>query len=276
MHEEATRRLEIAAALRDAIDHDELVVYFQPIVDVSSGRTLGAETLVRWQNPERGWLEPSEFIPVAEATSLVVPLGRWVLLDACRKVQEWKERGIAADSFYISINLSAHHLQDPDVVHDVTAALELSGLSAAALVLEVTESALIEDLTKAGSTLATLKCLGLRIAVDDFGTGYSSLSYLSNFPIDVIKLDKSFIDGVATTAEGETMARAVLALAHTLGLTAIAEGVEDAEQARTLEHLGCHIAQGFFFARPMPAGEMAALLEHQSRIFGKRVSHTRS
>jgi EAL domain-containing protein (putative c-di-GMP-specific phosphodiesterase class I) len=264
MHEEARQRLEVAAELRNAIDNDELVVYYQPIVDIASGRTLGAEALVRWQHPLRGLLSPVMFIPIAETTGLIVPLGRWVLHEACRTTEEWKQAGIAADSFYVSVNLSARHVQDENVLRDVTAALEASGLAAEALVLEVTESALIEDVDRAAATLATLKDLGLRIAVDDFGTGYSSLAYLSDFPIDVIKLDKSFIDRVATTVDGETMVRAVVDLARTLGLTAIAEGVEHADQAAALEHLGCQLAQGFVFAHPMPANDMAALLERQS------------
>jgi diguanylate cyclase (GGDEF)-like protein/PAS domain S-box-containing protein len=264
MHEEARLRLEIAAELRGAIENNELVVFYQPIVDVASGRTRGAEALVRWQHPHRGFLAPNAFIPIAEATGLIVPLGRWVLDEACRRTAEWKRAGLATESFYVSVNLSARHVQDENVLGDVSTALEDSGLAAKALVIEVTESALIEDLVPAAATLARLKKLGLRIAVDDFGTGYSSLAYLSNFPLDIIKLDKSFIDRVATTADGETMVRAVVALAHTLGLTAIAEGVEHGDQAVALEHLGCRLAQGYLFARPMPANDMAALLEQQS------------
>jgi len=264
MHEEARQRLEVAAELRSAIDNHDLVVYYQPIVDLETGRTLGAEALVRWQHPHRGLLSPVTFIPIAETTGLIVPLGRWVLHEACRKTAAWKEAGIADDTFYVSVNLSARHVQDENVLRDVSAALDVSGLAAEALVLEVTESALIEDLNPAAAALATLKQLGVRIAVDDFGTGYSSLAYLSNFPLDIIKLDKSFIDRVATTVDGETMVRAVVDLAHTLGLTAIAEGVEHADQAAALKFLGCRLAQGFVFARPMPANDMAALLERQS------------
>jgi diguanylate cyclase (GGDEF)-like protein/PAS domain S-box-containing protein len=264
MHVEANRRLEIAAELPGAIEHHEFVVYYQPIVDVGSGRTLGAEALVRWQHPLRGLVGPNEFIPTAEATGLIIPLGRWVLDEACRNAAAWKAAGIADESFYVSVNVSACQVQDDRVLHDVSTALAASGLAAASLMLEVTETSLLEDLNPAGSTLATLKALGLRIAVDDFGTGYSSLAYLSNFPLDIIKLDKSFIDRVATTAHGETMVRAVVDLARNLGLTAIAEGVEHADQAVALEHLGCQLAQGFLFARPMPASDLVALLERQT------------
>jgi EAL domain-containing protein (putative c-di-GMP-specific phosphodiesterase class I) len=215
-------------------------------------------------------LGPNEFIPIAETTGSIIPLGRWVLHEACRKTAEWKAAGIADDAFYVSVNLSAHQVQDDNILDDVCEALEGSGLAARALVLEVTETALIEDLNPAGATLATLRHLGLRIAVDDFGTGYSSLAYLSNFPLDIIKLDKSFVDRVASNAEGERMVRAVVDLARTLGLTAIAEGVEQRNQALALEHLGCQLAQGFLFARPMPANELSALLERQAEPFVKR------
>ena len=260
MHEEASHRLEVAAELRGAIEGGELVVFYQPIVEVSTGRVRGAEALVRWQHPQRGLLAPSEFIPIAESTGLIVPLGRWVLLEACRQTQQWKDAGLADKSFYMSVNLSARHVVDETVLGDVRTALDVSGLAPGALVLEVTETTLIADLKRAGSALAALKRLGIRIAVDDFGTGYSSLAYLSNFPIDLIKVDKSFIDRVASSAEGETMVRAVVELAHTIGLSAIAEGVEHADQVVALEHLGCQFAQGFVFARPMPAEDMAAML----------------
>jgi EAL domain-containing protein (putative c-di-GMP-specific phosphodiesterase class I) len=263
MHDEARSRLGLVAELQKAIADDELVVFYQPIVDMGSGRMIGAEALVRWLNPRRGLIMPNDFIPIAESSGLVVPVGRWVLAEACRATKEWKDAGIVDDDFYISVNLSARHLQDQTVVRDVNAALDASGLPASSLVLEVTETGLIEDLNPAGSTLAKLKVLGLRVAVDDFGTGYSSLAYLSSFPIDIIKIDKSFVDQLIVSVEGERMVRAVIDLARTLGLTAIAEGIEGEEQAVVLRRLGCPLAQGYLFARPMPAEDMATARDRQ-------------
>ncbi len=265
MHDEAERRRVVAAELRGAIDRNELVVFYQPIVEVHSGITRGAEALVRWEHPQRGMVLPDDFIPIAETNGVIIPLGQWVLGEACSEVQRWKQAGIVDESFYVTVNLSARHLQDPRVVEHVVAALRQSGLPAAALVLEVTETALIEDLDKTRATLGSLKKLGLRLAIDDFGTGYSSLSYLSAFPLDVIKIDKSFIDQLALTTGGPAMVRAVVELAQALGLQAVAEGVEEREQADALELLGCHLAQGFLFARPMRAGEM------ERRLSGDRV-----
>jgi diguanylate cyclase (GGDEF)-like protein/PAS domain S-box-containing protein len=260
MHDEASSRLGLLAELRAAIAEGELVAFYQPIVDVQSGRMLGAEALVRWHHPRRGILMPNDFIPIAETSGLVVPLGRWVLGEGCRTAKEWKVAGIVDEDFYISVNLSARHLQDHNVLRDVVDALDASGLDPSALVLEVTETGLIEDLNPAGSTLGVLKQLGLRIAVDDFGTGYSSLAYLSSFPIDIIKIDKSFVDRLTVSIEGRKMVRAVIDLAHTLGLTAVAEGIENADQAKALQELGCALAQGFFYAQPMSAREMARQL----------------
>jgi diguanylate cyclase (GGDEF)-like protein/PAS domain S-box-containing protein len=265
MHDEASSRLGLVGELRDAIANDELVVFYQPIVDVQTGRIVGAESLVRWMHPQRGLTMPNEFIPIAETSGLVVPIGRWMLAEACEMTKRWKDAGIVDDAFYISVNLSARHLQD-NVLRDVTAALASSGLPARALVLEVTETGLIEDLNPAGSMLAKLKELGLRVAVDDFGTGYSSLAYLSKFPIDILKIDKSFVDQVATTIEGERMVRAVVDLARTLDLIAIAEGIEDPQQAAALRKLGCPLAQGYLFAKPMRADDMAQACVRQRHV----------
>jgi diguanylate cyclase (GGDEF)-like protein/PAS domain S-box-containing protein len=256
MHDEASHRLGLAGELRKAIDEDELMVLYQPIVELRNGRMVGAEALVRWQHPQRGLLAPNDFIPIAETSGLVVPIGRWVLDRACQTAKGWRDAGVVDEDFYVSVNLSARHLQDHNVLRDVGNALQSSGLAASALVLEVTETGLIEDLNPAGSTLALLKQLGLRIAVDDFGTGYSSLSYLSRFPIDIIKIDKSFVDQLTASIDGETMVRAVIDLARTLGLTAVAEGVEQTDQATALFKLGCPLAQGFLFAKPLSAGAM--------------------
>jgi diguanylate cyclase (GGDEF)-like protein/PAS domain S-box-containing protein len=260
MHEEAERRLTIAGELRGAIDQGELVVFYQPIVEVSSGITRGAEALVRWQHPQRGLLQPDEFIPISETNGVVIPLGQWVLAEACSQVQRWKRAGLADERFYITVNVSARHLQDRHVVEHVVEALSRSELPSTALVVEVTETTLLEDLERTRVTLMALKDLGLRLAVDDFGTGYSSLSYLSAFPLDVLKIDKSFVDQLTLTSGGKAMVRAVVELAHTLGLEAVAEGVEQPEQADALEQLGCKLAQGFLFARPMPAADMAHAL----------------
>jgi diguanylate cyclase (GGDEF)-like protein/PAS domain S-box-containing protein len=260
MHEEAQQRIVIAAELRRAIDRNELVVFYQAIVDVHTGRTRGAEALVRWQHPQRGLLSPDQFIPISETNGVVIPLGQWVLNEACSRVQRWKQAGLVDEAFYIAVNLSARHLQHGRIVEHVVDALSRSQLSPAALVLEITETTLLEDLDRTRATLVALKSLGLRLAVDDFGTGYSSLSYLSAFPLDVMKIDKSFIDQLALTSGGEAMVRGVVELAHTLGLVAVAEGVEQREQADALELLGCELAQGFLFARPVDASDMEKAL----------------
>jgi len=185
-------------------------------IDTVTARTIGAEALVRWHHPTRGLVSPSEFIPVAEFTGLIVPLGRWVLTEACRQAQSWRLGGVTDDAFYISVNLSARQLQDPNLIDDVTAALHDTALAPTALVLEVTESILMADLDTALARLHALKRLGLRLAIDDFGTGYSSLSYLRNFPMDIVKIDKSFVDQLTTDAEGRAMVRGVIDLSSAL------------------------------------------------------------
>jgi EAL domain-containing protein (putative c-di-GMP-specific phosphodiesterase class I) len=217
----------------------------------------GAEALVRWQHPRRGLLQPDDFIPTAETNGLIIPLGRWVLGQACTQTRQWKDSGLADAGFSVTVNLSARHIQDPNIVEHVVEVLQQSGLAPRALMLEVTETALIEDRVATTSTLAALKLLGVRIAVDDFGTGYSSLSYLSTFPLDVVKIDKEFTDQLTLSPEGGAMVRAVIDLATALGLETVAEGVEQQAQVTALEHLGCGLAQGFLFGRPVPADVLA-------------------
>jgi diguanylate cyclase (GGDEF)-like protein/PAS domain S-box-containing protein len=260
MHEHAIRRLEVASELRGAIDNDELVLFYQPIVVTDTGRYLGVEALVRWNHPKRGLVPPLDFIPIAESTGLIIPLGRWVLDQACQQMRIWRRDGLVGEDFYVSVNLSARHLRDPNVVEDVAHALDVAGLPANALLIEVTESALVEDLDPTGAVFTRLKGLGVRLAIDDFGTGYSSLARLSTFPLDVVKIDKSFVDRLTLSADGEATVRAVVALAHTLGMVAVAEGVEEAEQADALAELGCTMSQGFLFARPVPAEALTASL----------------
>jgi diguanylate cyclase (GGDEF)-like protein/PAS domain S-box-containing protein len=260
MHEQALRRREITADLRAAIDAGQLVAFYQPVVDVVTAAIKGAEALVRWQHPTKGLIPPNDFIPIAETTGLIGAIGRLMLGLACRQTAEWRRAHLVDDAFYVSVNLSARHLKDPTVVDDVRAALADSGLAASALLLEITESALLDDLDPNVARLQELKDLGVRLAVDDFGTGYSSLSYLSTFPLDIIKIDKSFVDNVAHSREGEAIVRAVVDLSHTLGLSIIAEGVEEADQADALEGLGCEMAQGYLFARPLPSAAMTEKL----------------
>jgi diguanylate cyclase (GGDEF)-like protein/PAS domain S-box-containing protein len=260
MHEEAQQRVAVAGELRDAIGRNELTLLYQPIVDIHTRRTRGAEALVRWQHPRRGLLQPADFIPIAETNGVIIPLGQWVLERACTQVQQWKQDDLVDESFYVTVNLSARHVQDRRVVDHVVEALQRSQLAAAALVLEITETALLDDLDRTRSTLAALKALGIRLAIDDFGTGYSSLSYLSTFPLDVIKIDKSFVDQVTLTSGGEAMVRAVVELGRALGLKAVAEGIEHRDQAVALERLGCNLAQGYLFGKPVAAPEMARAL----------------
>ncbi|HTE70300.1 MAG TPA: EAL domain-containing protein [Actinomycetes bacterium] len=248
---------DLTAALEGAIERRELVVHYQPIVDLRDGRVAGAEALVRWPRPDRGLVPPAEFIPLAEETGLVVELDRFVLRQACRQMAGWTTE---AGPLLLHVNLSAHHLLRGDLASTVAAALRDSGLSPDCLALEITESVLMHDLDVAIVRLHELKELGVHLAIDDFGTGYSSLAYLRQMPIDAVKIDKSFVDGVAGGPEESAVARAILALAATLHLDTVAEGVEQPEQAAALAELGCHLAQGFHFSRPIPAADMARLI----------------
>jgi EAL domain-containing protein (putative c-di-GMP-specific phosphodiesterase class I) len=263
LHDQAAHRLEVAAELVGGLQRGEFVLFYQPIVDIFNGRTVGVEALVRWQHPRRGLLGPDEFVPVAESTGSIALLDRWVFDEACRQTKGWMDAGVAGASFYVSVNLSARHLQDVDVAIDIREVLAISGLEASALVVEITETALIGDVDSATVVLAELKSLGLRIAVDDFGTGYSSLSRLVRFPLDIIKIDKSFVDQIVSSVDGNVMVRTVVDLAHTLGLRAIAEGVERPEQAQALRDLNCHLAQGYLFSEPVSADDMRRRLAAQ-------------
>ena len=256
MHEAALARLELEADLRRGLAEDELVVHYQPIVDTITQRTVGTEALVRWDHPERGVLPPSAFIPLAEETGLIVELGRQVLLSACMQTRAWQQSGAPSD-LYVSVNLSARQLQARDLVADVGECLTMSGLAPSCLVLEITETAMMQDIDAAITQLHALKSLGLRIALDDFGTGYSSLSYLQRLPVDLLKIDRAFVAAVDGPEGEDSFANTILSLARTLHLPAIAEGVETASQAAALVRLGCELAQGYLYARPSPAQDVA-------------------
>ena len=248
-------RNDVTAALRGAIERRELVVHYQPIVDLRTWRVGGTEALVRWPRPDRGLVPPAEFIPIAEETGLVVDIDRFVLRESCRQAAAWNAR---LGPLLLHVNLSAMHLQRDDLADTVAGALRDSGLAPDRLTLEITESVLAQ-VDVAVVRLQELKRLGVHLAIDDFGTGYSSLSYLQRMPIDAVKIDKSFVDGVTGGPEESAVARAILALAATLRLDTVAEGVEQAAQARELADLGCRWAQGYHFSRPVAAPEMARL-----------------
>ena len=256
MHSAVVERLDLEADLRRAVDRREFVLQYQPIVDIGTERITGVEALVRWQHPERGRLYPDAFIAASEETGLINEIGLQVLQDATIQAERWRRQYPNHRSLVLSVNLSPRQLGEPRLVQWVSDAIEAAGCDPATLVLEVTESATVRP--EAADKLIELKCLGLSLAVDDFGTGYSSLSYLQRLPIDVLKIDRSFISGAAPDAA--TLPRAIVDLASALGLKTIAEGVETAEQANRLRAWGCQQAQGFYFHRPQDAGAIEALL----------------
>jgi diguanylate cyclase (GGDEF)-like protein/PAS domain S-box-containing protein len=268
MHEDALRRLETEVGIRDGLETNQFEVFYQPIVNTRSGGLIAAEALVRWHHPVRGFLAPIEFITVAEDTGLIVPLGKQVLRAAVCQAQRWKHDGIVDHDFYVSVNLSAHQLQDPGLVESVALALDESGLSPDGLVLEVTESALVENLDLTVEKLLALRSLGVRLAIDDFGTGYSSLSYLADLPINFVKIDKTFIDRMTPDAEGSAVVRGVVDLSHAMGFTCVAEGVEEEVQRSVLVDLECDFIQGYLFGRPRSPVEVTDDFERlrQSRV----------
>ncbi|HEU0101987.1 MAG TPA: GGDEF domain-containing response regulator [Mycobacteriales bacterium] len=244
-------------SLRDALARSELVLHYQPVMDLQTGRPVGVEALARWQHPTRGLLPPSEFIAVAEARGLAVPLGRWALEQACRDAVAFDGPALG---LHVAVNLSARQLTTPDLLAHVDAALAATGLPADRLVLEVTESALMTDEESATQTLTALSARGVGISLDDFGTGYSSLLYLRRFPITAVKLDRTFVAGMVDSADDEAICASVVSLAHAVGATSVAEGVETAEQYATLRGLGCRQAQGFLWSPAVPVEQLADVL----------------
>jgi diguanylate cyclase (GGDEF)-like protein/PAS domain S-box-containing protein len=264
MHERVVERLELRSDLQHALALNQLELHYQPVVRLASREILGVEALLRWIHPKRGIIPPNHFIPVAEETGLIIPIGRWVLETACREAVRLHERFQRDEALTISVNLSVRQLQSETLISDVRNALEVTGLPPSALVLEITESLMLADTDFGMQQLDALKELGIRLAMDDFGTGYSSLSYLSRFPVDILKMDRSFVSG----DENETLTSAIIALGASLSLDVVAEGIELPEQASSLEALGCEIGQGFLFARPMTSEalvEFLALADTASR-----------
>lgn len=250
------QRLRLEDELRRAIQQEEFALHYQPKVKLPTGKIVGFEALVRWRHPERGMLPPSAFVPLAEETGLIVPIGLRVLGEACRRAKEWQERFPGVPPLVMCVNLSARQLRDPELVSDVARVLEETGLDPASLDLEITESVLVRDTEASVVVLDRLRGLGLNLIVDDFGTEYSSLSYLKRLPVNFLKIDRSFVAGIDKDAKDEAIVSSVVGLASSLGMAAIAEGVESAGQAVRLHELGCGLAQGFYFGKPRPAEEV--------------------
>jgi diguanylate cyclase (GGDEF)-like protein len=260
MRARAKRRLELHSALHRAVERGEFRVFYQPVVSLQSLLPVGVEALVRWQHPERGLVGPREFIGLAEETGLIVPIGTHVLHEACRQAERWRATEPCRPPLCIKVNLSARQFAHPNLVEVVAGILTETGVDPASVYLEITETALMEDAESTSAALRELKSLGVSLTVDDFGTGYSSLLYLKRFPVDELKVDRTFVAGLLGNAEDEAIVAAIVSLAHTLGLKAVAEGVESTAQLTRLQELGCDIGQGYHFARPMPAGSMAVHL----------------
>jgi diguanylate cyclase (GGDEF)-like protein/PAS domain S-box-containing protein len=265
LFDEATRsralaRLRVENDLRRAVEREEFCLYYQPVVALRNRAVVGVEALIRWRHRDRGLVSPAEFIPVAEQNGLIEPIGRWVLHTACRQAAAWHAAHPDSRPVEMAVNLSAMQLASPGLTATVQEALAVSGLAPELLCLEITETAMLDDPESTGHALRALGALGVRLALDDFGTGYSSLSYLPHLPLDTLKIDRSFVDGLGAETHDTAIAEAIIAMARALSLGVIGEGVETERQATELVRLGCERAQGYHFARPMPAGDVLALL----------------
>ncbi|HEX6965971.1 MAG TPA: EAL domain-containing protein [Gemmatimonadaceae bacterium] len=263
MHAEALRRLQVETDLRRALERQEFCLYYQPVVSLQTGQIAGVEALLRWQHPERGLVVPSEFIPLAEETGLILALGQWVLTEACRQVGAWGIGRSGKPPLTLGVNLSVKQCSQPDLADQMASVLAHTGIDASLLSLEITESVIMEQPELATQMLNKLKGLGIRLHLDDFGTGYSSLSYLHKLPLDAVKIDRSFVSQIDTEGQALHLVQTILTLARNLGLEAVAEGVTTAEQLRILRELGCTYAQGYYFSAPLTPSEMDALLQRE-------------
>jgi EAL domain-containing protein (putative c-di-GMP-specific phosphodiesterase class I) len=258
MNVASVARLVLETELRQAIQQSQLRAYYQPKLRMADGALVGAEALVRWQHPERGLIPPNQFIPLAEASDLIVDLGDWMLEEVSRQLATWRKAGLPA--LKVAVNLAARHFREPGFVAHIEGLLAIYGLPPSALELELTESTLLETGVQTMDTLQALRRLGIGLAIDDFGTGYSSLGYLKRLPITALKIDQSFVRDLENDPDDRTLAATIVALGHSLGLKVIAEGVETEQQRRILLEQGCDLAQGYLFSRPLPAEDFMAWL----------------
>ncbi len=249
-------RMHTEHSLHRALERQELRLFYQPVVEINGSRAVGVEALLRWEHPEQGLVAPNKFIPVAEESGLIIPIGAWVLHEACRQLCMWRADRLGGPRGAMEVNLSARQIDHPEIITTVERILEDTGLPPDSLTLEITESALMNDAASALRVLQALKDLGVTLAIDDFGTGYSSLSHLQRFPLDILKIDKSFVDALGVDQGGTEIVAAVVKLAHALGLQVIAEGVETERQLDALLRLDCDFAQGYLFSRPVPAHKL--------------------
>jgi diguanylate cyclase (GGDEF)-like protein/PAS domain S-box-containing protein len=268
----ALSRLRVENDLRRALDRDELTLHYQPLVSLRDRQMVSVEALVRWDHPERGRISPADFIPVAEENGLIEPIGRWVLEHACRQAAEWCRARPDAAPLTMGVNLSAAQLANPALAQTVATALRVSGLDPSCLALELTESMLVGDTEQLSETLVALKALGLRLVLDDFGTGYSSLSYLTRLPLDSLKVDRSFVDGLGTESRDTAVTEAIIAMSRALSLRVVGEGAETEQQVAELARLGCDLVQGFYFSRPVEAEEITRMLTEGPAWLPGRVS----
>jgi diguanylate cyclase (GGDEF)-like protein len=266
MHATALGRLELGSELQRAVDEQQFELHYQPIVRLSDAAVVGAEALIRWRHPERGLLQPKEFLPLAEQTRLIVQIGHWALREACGTLAEWEKTFPRPDPLFLSVNISMRQLHGRDVIDDVRAALAEAEIEPQQLVLEITESFLADEAEATLSHLQGLRALGVRLAVDDFGTGYSALSYLQRFPIDILKIDRSFIEHARRASTRLSLVRSIVQLGRSLHLDLVAEGIEEAEQAEELLAMGVTSGQGFYFAEPLEPERFGALLTSDARL----------
>ena len=262
MNAKAFARLSLEGSLRRALEKQEFLLHYQPQVDARSGAIVGAEALIRWRHPDLGLVSPLDFIPLAEESGLIVPMGEWVLRTACAELKAWQDAGHGM--LRMAVNLSGRQFRQQDLVASVQRAMDAAGIDPQTLELEITESVLMQDAAETTRLLDNLKALGVKLSVDDFGTGYSSLSYLKRFPIDALKIDRSFIRDIASDPDDAAITTAILAMAGGLGLEVVAEGVETMEQLGFLRGRNCQMIQGYLFSKPLPSGQMRALLCEQT------------